>query len=401
MLSNTSVARQLKVSLVVLASFVLFSSGGFAQSLPPAAYDHLEKLADQLKDVANKSRDNARTAVRKGGNAELASSIDRFASRASDLHDRIGKHLVAPSALDPEVNQLIADARSIRSHVLSQPPLPEADYGSWDRTLTLLSALRSEYQADLGRVPRAVGSTGRVPARTGRISPPNPLPNVRTMLGDLDSSAARAVELGQDNASVQDYLPTLTRFKEQVDFLREQYSNLTPAGRRENVERLLTDARQSQADLAHRQISPELRDAWDSVTSTLADLQDRLGGRTVRTTARGAVGTSGTTAPLPGTPDIAALSRDLDNRVARAAEGADQLTPAAADASIDRFRGGVRDFARRAAALSPVQRRERVERLLDAAQRAQRDLARRGAPAQLMDQWNGVVDVLLRLREAS
>jgi hypothetical protein len=390
------------VSFVLLVPLASFSQPVYTapQTTPNrdasdvSSWQEMRRLSLQLDTLALRARDEARIDQRHHGSEELAEKIDDFARDARRLRLYLNERNVSSSRINDQIRKLVDDARQAQAAAAKtdrHDPQTDAD---WTQALAVLNQINNQYLAANGLTApaRTAGPVGN-----GTVFQGTWTNSRRTMLTDLDRRADDAARLSESGNL--EITPDIDRLRDQVRAFRQSMDELPPTDTRANVAHLLADARAVQADLAGSNASPQLRDDISSIVGTLVQMRDM--------TAEGTEGTSGF-GPAPGiatdryaTLDAPQLQRELDNRVSRASDLASQLDLDDVSSQISHFRDKAHDFNNNAANLSPEDRREAIDALLQDAQKTQRALAQRHVSADLMTQWSAIVDLLVRLRDAS
>lgn len=107
-------------------------------------------------------------------------------------------------------------------------------------------------------------------------------------------------------------------------------------------------------------------------------------------------------ASLPAS-DLRGLAEELEQRTARAARFAERSGLGNGASAVQHLSEQARSFNSQVerGRLSSSELREQISHLLEDAQSAQNDLARRSASRELRNEWDGIVRVLLRMREVA
>jgi methyl-accepting chemotaxis protein len=358
-----------------------------------SAWQRLQQLSVRLESLALRTRDEARIGQRHRGSEELAEQVNDFAKDAHRFRLLMNERNVPASKINDEIRKLVDRAGKVQKEMAKTDrhnPRTDAD---WGRAIAVLDEINNQYLAANG-LAASIGTSGydRSGVYRGRWTD-----NRRTILNDLDRRAEDAARLSE-SANLE-IAPEIERLRDQVRSFRQSMDRLSPDDTRANIAHLLADARAVQADLAGSNAPGQLRDDVNSMVGTLVQMRDM--------TAEGVAGTRGY-GPAPGigtdryaTMDLPQLVREFDNLVSRASELAAQSDLDDVASEIARFRDKARDFDNSVASMSPEERREAIDRLLENAQKTQRNLARRHVSADLMTEWNAVVDLLVRLRGAA
>lgn len=376
---------------------------GRSQDYPPpqnperpyvSSWQDLRQLSLQLESQAMRTRDEAKMDQRSHGSEELAEKIDDFAKDAHQLRLYATERNVPVSQINDRIRKLIDDAHNVqKEQAKAKRRDPQTDE-DWNRTVALLHRVNNQFLAANGLATGAVGTSGsdtETYRYTGTWAD-----NRMTMLSDLERRAEDAAR-ASESASL-DVTPEIDRLRDQVRSFRQASDSLSTADTRANIARLLADARAAQADLAGSNASPRLRDDINAMVGTLVQMRD-LAGEPVGTSGYG-MG-PGVASERYDMMDVPQLNLALNRRLARASDLASQAEVGDVGDDIARFRDKAADFENNAASMSPQDRRDTAGHLLQDAQHVQRELADHNAPAELLNQWNAVVDIVARLRDAS
>lgn len=394
-----------------LALVLLFPLSSSAQPVyPPAnnpdayyvsAWAQLQQLSLQLESLSARVRDEARYDSRHHGSGELAEKMEDFAKDAHDLRLLTSERTVQASKINDRIRKLVDDAHDVqRESAKARRHNPQTDT-DWNRAVAVLDRINSVYLAANGLAP--TGTVGTNPPPRGLYT--SPLESRRMMINDLDRRADDAARLSE-SANLE-ITPQIERLRDQVRVYQRSMNDLSPADTRANIVNMLADARAVQSDLAGSNAPAQLRDDVSAIVGTLVHLRDL--------TAEGAEGTGGYERPprpvdrdrdemIPRDRYGAAMSDfalDLDGRAGRANELAVQGDYDDVANDIAHFRDRTRDFYDREGSMSRTERRNAVDSLLQDAQKVQRSLARRHVSSDLTSEWNGIVDLLVRMRDRS
>jgi hypothetical protein len=399
--SFRSPARRWLSVVVVGSALVLMPRPSRAQTAPLTSYLRLQRLAEELDDLAQQARADARVAP----DRVLDKMIDRFAGRTREFRERIENQRMSAKGAGAEVRRLIGDASTLQRDVEGTAGRNAYLYGDWTSIMAVMTRINGEYRADLGLAAfpaRAVGTTGAFPSAVARDDQPlvtSDPAEFRALADQLDQRAARAARQS-NGSSYDDLLPQIEMFAQGASFLDREFGQLTVRDVRTTIDNLLQTAVETENDLQHRHVAPEVRDNWARIVDLLTSLRDLA--------RQGVTSSPGAVVPpavdrnsyLTEPNNPATLLADLDNRVAHATQlaaraGNDDVTAPAA-----RLTEQLRDYEHRYSdqPLSEGGRRA-LDGLIKDAQATQRDFARRGVPGNLLTAWNGIVNELVRLRD--
>lgn len=359
-----------------------------------SSYERLQQLSQQLEAAAARARDSAKLDERQGGRDEVTNEIEDFAKEAHHFRLLMHERDVPASKINEQIRDLVDDGRKVqRESAKAKFRSPEAQ-AEWNAALALLNEINNEFMVANGLAsPAAVGTTGNSTAFPRRTW----VDSRRTLVADLYRRADNAVQLSENSYVAA--APEIVAFREEVIAFQRDADRFDRVDAHANILRMLDTARALQQRLVRESAPPQLRDDIAGIVGTLVQMRDM--------TAERVEGTTGYVEPGIATDryammDAPQLQSELVRRTLRASEMAER---SAFDADVARriahFRDELREFNNRATTLGRDDRHDRIDSLLEDAQRTQRELAKSSAPADLVEQWNAVVELLVKLRDVS
>jgi hypothetical protein len=274
-------------------------------------YGRMRQYARELDELARDANRQAQAqqlgyrGFRRDSN--FLRDIDHFARRASEFRARIDTYQTAPWAVDDEINHLLRDARNVETRIRRARFVDRRTVANWNRTVSLLNQMASEYQAGIGGRWRGRGD-GRYGDRgypnsappPGTYREPNanepPPPDYREGQGDwrqgqgdfrrgqgdlrqlaaeLDQRAARASQLA---GGYSGYSPEISHFSTQARNFRNlvEQNRISDSELRSQVNHLLEDAQSAQQELSSRSASREVADEWNAIVQILTRMRDSV-----------------------------------------------------------------------------------------------------------------------------
>ncbi len=362
-----------------------------------SSWQRLQNLSIRLETLANQTRDEARVDRRHHGNEEYAERLDDFAKDAHEFRELMNQRNVRASNVNDRIRKLQDDARKVQQEsAKSDRHAPRTDT-DWNRTVAVLNEINNEYLAANGLAGPVATSGDRDRDRYDRDRDRHRswTDDRRSMVNDLDQRADDAARLSE-SANLE-IAPEIDRLRDQVRSFRQGVDQFSPPDASARIARMLAGARDAQADLAGSN-APAVRDDINAMVRTLVAMQDAVAAEAPAGTS--GYGSSPTATDRGESMDVVNMARDLDAEAARANELAVQSSYYSdVGNDIAHFRDRTRDFEDRAADLSRRERLDIVDGLLRDAQKTQRDLARRYVSGDLKDQWNSIVNLLVRMRD--
>ena len=389
-LATAAIAGTLVLSTAACAPAAYSSRGQSVYSATP--YDRLQQRSQQLEMLAARARDGARLDQRRGGRHEVTDRMDDFTKHAHDLRQLARERGVPASKINDRIRRLMDDGNKVQKEWAKSRTRNPQTLADWDRALAALNDLNGQFMAASGLAVRpgvGVGTSGSFPDRPyGRTGGDGG----RALLNDLDRRVNDALRLSK--RSSLGATADLESLRDQVQRFGRHADQLSPGDAQDRLARMLSDTRAVQRRLSTENVPTQLRDDLNAMVGALVHLRD-LTGEGVEATA--GFGTRDRYAVM----DPMQLSQELNRRAMRASELAADENLNDVSNKISEFLDKFRDFDTKAGRMDRDERRDRLDNLLRDAQAAQRDLAQRRVSGDLVDQWNGVVELVVKLRDAS
>jgi hypothetical protein len=307
---------------IALAGFFAVSAAGSAQyrnenrnrgrAMVQQSYDRMRQYARELDDLARDA--NRQAQAQQSGyrgfrrDSNFLRDIDHFARRASDFRVRMDTYQTAPWNVDDEINHLLRDARNVETRIRRARFVDRRTVANWNRTVSLLNQMASEYQAGIGgrwRDNRGDGRdrgdaypNGAPPPGTYQEPNPNEPPppdyrqgqgdwrqgqgnarrgqgDLRQLASELDAHATRASQLA---GGYSGYSPNIAHFSEQARSFRGlvEQNRISGSALRSEVNHLLEDAQSAQQELSRRTVSREVADEWNAIVQILTRMRDSI-----------------------------------------------------------------------------------------------------------------------------
>jgi hypothetical protein len=303
---------------IALAGFFAVSAAASAQypnenrnrrrAMVQQSYDRMRQYARELDDLAREANRQAQAqqfgyrGFRRDSN--FLRDINHFARRASDFRVRMDTYQTAPWNVDDEINHLLRDARNVEARIRRARFVDRRTVANWNRTVSLLNQMASEYQAGIGGRWRGRGDRGSAypnsapPPGTYQEPNPNEPPppdyregqgdwrqgqgnsrrgqgDLRQLASELDQRAAHASQLA---GGYSGYSPNIAHFSEQARSFRGlvEQNRISGSELRGEVSHLLEDAQSAQQELSRRSVSREVADEWNEIVQILTRMRDSI-----------------------------------------------------------------------------------------------------------------------------
>jgi len=275
-------------------------------------YDRMRQYARELDDLAQNANRQAQAqqfgyrGFRRDSN--FLREINRFARHASEFRTRMDTYQTAPWAVDDEIASLMNEARNVETRIRRARFVDRRTVANWNRTVSLLNQMASEYQAGMGGRWRGNRGDGRYGDQGYPNSPPppgayrEPNPNeppppdsrqgqgdwrqgqgnsrqgqgdLRQLASELEQRAARASQLA---GGYPGFSPGVRSFGNSVQNFRAMVENNRMSGPelRAEVDRLLQNAQSAQQELSRGSTSREVADEWNAIVQILTRMRDSV-----------------------------------------------------------------------------------------------------------------------------
>ena len=300
------------VSASALAAILWTAANAAAQAqygpgrLSDAAYDEMQRLAQDLDDQAMHANDQAEHGQYRiyGRDTGFVRAVANFARRASQFNDRMASYRTRPWQVDAELRQLLQSAKNVQLRVRRSRFVDDHTVADWNETVRILNRMIRLYQADVngtarydyGTRPQAPGyrdEYGQAPPPAYRPGYPGAhSPNaygysrerLAALAHELEDRATRAHELAErlavnNGPRQQEFLEAIHHFNDQSAAFHqrvEQGMN-DPVQIRAEVNHLLDDARQADQGMRQANVFPEVWQEWRGAMQVLERILSLVG----------------------------------------------------------------------------------------------------------------------------
>jgi hypothetical protein len=304
---RTRRAGYLALAITLTGSFAMVTAasaqypdarGGYRRrAMATRSYDRMRQYARQLDELAREANRQAQSqqpgyrGFRR--DTKFLREINQFAARASQFRIRMDTYQTRPWNVDDELAGLLQDARDVERRIRRARFVNRRTIADWNRAVSLLNQMTTEYQAGIGYRNRYPGGETQVVVPDPGVDYRNdPDPRVgrdgryrdeygeyegstdlRQLAAELDQRAARASQLATGYTG---YSSDIRRFSEQArDFRAQVESNrMSRSEMRDEVNQLLEDAESAYSELRQRNVSRQVADEWDAIVQILIRMRD-------------------------------------------------------------------------------------------------------------------------------
>src|SRR2546427_984584 len=262
------------------------------RAMESRSYERMRQYAHQLDELAQHAREQA--LAQQGGyrgfrrDTKFLRSIDHFAARTAQFHERMDTYQTQPWAVDDEINHLLSDARNVQYRLRRARFVDEHTVEDWNNVVGLLNRMAAEYRTGIGSGGRwrnrGDAYPNAAPPRGGYQEPYGSRPpadyrqgqgDLRQLASELDTHAARASQLA---GGYPGFSPGVRSFGNSVQNFRSMVENNRMSGPelRTEVNRLLQNAQSAQQELSRGNASREVADEWNAIVQILTRMRDSV-----------------------------------------------------------------------------------------------------------------------------
>jgi hypothetical protein len=258
------------------------------ETLSNASYERMRQWAHELGELAEHANEQAQAqqagyrGFRRDRN--FLRSIDRFAERAQQFHERMDTYRERPWQVDDEIERLLRDAREVQTRLRRARFVDRHTVEDWNQTVDILNRMLNEYQ-NRGRYRDDRWSDGRNRPQPGGSYPGNRdnsrssderySTDLRQLAVELDERASRAARMVDQYGSrfgssgLRRFSSEARDFRTEVESRRFSQSEL-----RDRVNQLLSDAQAAHSEISGTRVSSEVASEWEGIVEVLNRMRD-------------------------------------------------------------------------------------------------------------------------------
>jgi chromosome segregation ATPase len=265
--------------------------GGYRRrAMASQSYERMRQYARQLDELAREA--NRQAQARQRGyrgfrrDTKFLREINQFAARASQFRVRMETYQTRPWNVDDELAGLLQDGRDVEQRIRRARFVDRRTIADWNRAVSLLNQMTTEYQAGIGYRNQYPGGGTQVvvpdPGVDYRNDPDRRdwregrdeygeyegSTDLRQLAAELDQRAARASQLANGysgySSEIAHFSEQAREFRDQVESNRMSHSEL-----RSEVNHLLEDAESAYSELRQRNVARQVADEWDAIVQIL------------------------------------------------------------------------------------------------------------------------------------
>jgi hypothetical protein len=295
---KTLKARNAGFLALVLASFGWIGATTVAQAqtreryrqdtLSNASYERMRQWAHELGELAEHANEQAQAqqagyrGFRRDRN--FLRSIDQFAERAQQFHERMDTYRERPWQVDDEIDRLLRDARDVQTRLRRARFVDRHTVEDWNHTVDILNRMLNEYQ-NRGRYRDDRWSDGRPRPQpgasdsgdrdNGRYADEHHSSDLRQLAVELDERASRVAQMVDQYGSrfgssgLRRFSGEARDFRTEIESRRFSQSEL-----RDRVNQLLSDAQAAHGEISGTRVSSEVASEWEGIVQVLNRMRD-------------------------------------------------------------------------------------------------------------------------------
>jgi hypothetical protein len=251
-----------------------------------ASHERMRQWAHELEEVARHASDQAQ--AQQGGyrgfrrDTKFLRSIDHFADRAEQFHERMDRYRTQPWKVDEEIEHLLRDAREVQRRLQRARFVDRHTAEDWEKVVDLLNRMLNEYRTpgqyrdDRYGDDRYRRDDDRYRRDDRRSSDSYGSIDLRQLARELDERATRVTQMSDRYGSRYGSSSEMRRFSEEARDFRDAVESrrLSQTELRSRVNRLLEEARDAHDEISRSRISQDVATEWDGIVRVLDRMRD-------------------------------------------------------------------------------------------------------------------------------
>lgn len=252
-------------------------------TLSGSSYERMRQWAHELDEVARHASEQAQ--AQQGGyrgfrrDTNFLRSIDHFADRAEQFHERMDSYRTRPWNVDDEIDHLLRDAREVQRRLQRARFVDRHTAADWDRVVGLLNSMLTESR-NAGRYrDEHYGDDRyrRYPDRNdGTYDDSRYSTDMRQLARELEERAVRMSQFAGRDGSRYGYSSEVRRFSDEARDFRAAVDGreLSRDELRVRVNRLLEEARDAHSEISGAGADTRVAVEWDGIVRVLDRMRD-------------------------------------------------------------------------------------------------------------------------------
>ena len=252
-------------------------------TLSSSSYERMRQWAHELDEVARHASEQAQ--AQQGGyrgfrrDTNFLRSIDHFANRAEQFHERMDSYRTRPWNVDDEIDHLLRDAREVQRRLQRARFVDRHTVSDWDQVVGLLNSMLTESR-NAGRYhdePYGDDRYRRYPDRDhGTYGDSRYSTDIRQLARELEERALRMSQFAGRDGSHYGYSSEVRRFSDEARDFRASVDSreLSRDELRLRVNRLLEEARDAHSEISGAGADTRVAVEWDGIVRVLDRMRD-------------------------------------------------------------------------------------------------------------------------------
>lgn len=262
-------------------------------TLSNASYERMRQWAHELGELAEHANEQAQAqqagyrGFRRDRN--FLRSIDHFAERAQQFHERMDTYRERPWQVDDEIDHLLRDAREVQTRLRRARFVDRHTAEDWNQVVDILNRMLNEYRNPGWYRNDRYGNDGfrrndegyrRNDDRYGRSEDRGPgtyadATDLRQLAVELDERASRVAQMADQYGSrfgssgLRRFSGEARGFRTEVESRRFSQSEL-----RDRVNQLLSDAQAAHSEISGTRVPSEVASEWEGIVQVLNRMRD-------------------------------------------------------------------------------------------------------------------------------
>ena len=254
-------------------------------TLSNASYERMRQWAHELGELAEHANEQAQAqqagyrGFRRDRN--FLRSIDHFAERAQQFHERMDTYRERPWQVDDEIDHLLRDAREVQTRIRRARFVDRHTVEDWNQVVDILNRMLNEYRNPGWYRGERYGDDRYRQNRDsrndhyedGRYST-----DLQQLARELDERASRMSQISGRYGDRFGYSTEVRRFSDEARDFRQtvESRDISRSELRSRVNRLLEEARDAHAEISRNGADTSVAVEWDGIVRILDQMRNLI-----------------------------------------------------------------------------------------------------------------------------
>jgi hypothetical protein len=254
-------------------------------TLSNASYERMRQWAHELGELAEHANEQAQAqqagyrGFRRDRN--FLRSIDHFAERAQQFHERMDTYRERPWQVDDEIDHLLRDAREVQTRIRRARFVDRHTVEDWNQVVDILNRMLNEYRNPGWYRGERYGDDRyrqNRDYRNDRYGDGRNSTDLQQLARELDERASRMSQISGRYGDRFGYSTEVRRFSDEARDFRQtvESRDISRSELRSRVNRLLEEARDAHAEISRNGADTSVAVEWDGIVRILDQMRNLI-----------------------------------------------------------------------------------------------------------------------------